>query len=842
VTHTRPDARTTLRTPLALLAAAGLAGLSPIAMAQDGEVTRPAGEAEIQPQDQPETQPAAEPEGQPVAQPSTDDTVEFSATSEPIELMTLVDFVTEELGINVSVKGTVTGTVMFNAQQQVPRSELLALLEALLAQYNYSLTLDPVGIYLIQPSTEVTQAFVGDFATTKIIPTPNMKPTALRAVIDPTAQAGGQGTSRISYVDDLGIIVVTDTPRRVRAIEELIRRVQDEYSRTTYTRIELEYVAAQAARDRAVTLVGQGNSLQGVFPGQEQNVQVPGTASSIDNLADRITIDPSGNALIFRGTEQEIQQVRDIVAVIDLATTLTPKEYKAGANAAMIADIASQRGLGEVIRLEETDSANQQFFGPGNFGRGGFQNQQTQQTSTLGGGSVMMVDSVRGTILYYGTEKQQEQLSLLVDALDVGSEEIVIERYPVKNVDATELADLLQAIIENQAEGDSQLLPGSRGQTGQTGANPFQRFLQEQEGSEAGFAATAQESFVTAHEATNVVIVKAPAKLQGQFARIIGELDVRRPQVYVEAKILSVSNSEDFRLAIEGQLNAGQFYTQTAFGLGSQGTGGAYTDPKLPLAGLGGYSASLIKSQYVPLILDAVQTDTDARILSSPQLLVNDNEEAEIVSIEQQPTTTTTTGQTTDQTGFGGYQDAGTTLTVTPSISEAGYLRLAYEIELSNFTGSGANGIPPPKNTRNVRSDSVTIPTDTTIVVGGITVQDSRNTVVKVPLLGDIPLLGLLFRDTSKISSEQVLYIFITPRILNDRNFADLRLLTKGPQEYAGFDSGLPELLPSTIELIGPTVLGAAPTTDQTDQIDLPGDAGEAEEYPLIIPLTEDGR
>ncbi len=817
------------RAAAGLVLAAGMGWSIPLAMGQEG--------ADDQPFDQPAEQPADQPVDQPIA--PEDELIEFSDTSEPIELMALVDFVTEELGINVSVKGTITGSVMFNARQRVPRSELLALLEALLAQYDYSLTLDPVGIYLIQPASEITQSFEGVFATTKIISTPNVKPTALKAVIDPTGQGGGAGTSKISYVDDLGIIVVTDTPRRVRAIEELVRLVLDEYGKTTYTRIDLKYVAAKAARERAVTLVGQSGTLRGTFPGQDQGGQIPGTASSIDNLADRLTIDPSGNALIFRGTEVEVAQVREVLAIIDVATTLTPQEYKAGANAAMIANIASQRGLGEVVSLEETNSA-QSFF-DSRFGRGG-QNQQ-QQPSTLGGGSVMMVDAVRGTILYYGTTEQQEQLGALIDALDVGQEEIVIERYAVKNVDALELADLLQAIIENQSANDSQILPGSRNTQNQGGPGAFQRFLQDQgNASENAFDPTSENSFVTAHEATNVVIVKAPGKLQAQFARIIGELDVRRPQVYIEVKILAVSNTKDFRLAVEGQINVGQFATQTAFGLGSVAAGGVFGDPKLPLAGLGGYSASLIKSQYVPLILEAIQTDTDARILSSPQLLVNDNEEAEIRSVEEQPTTTTTFGTNTDQTSFNGYQEAGTTLTVTPSISEAGYLRLRYEIELSNFTGSGSNGIPPPKNTRNVRSDSVTIPTDTTIIVGGITVNDTRKTVVKVPGLGDIPLIGFLFRDTNKITSEQILYIFITPRILNDRNFADLRLLSKGPQEYAGIDSGLPVLEPTTIELLSPVAWrDADPVADGLVPIELPVDA-PVEEYPLIIPLTEGDR
>jgi type II secretory pathway component GspD/PulD (secretin) len=770
-----------------------------------------------------------EAEGQP-APPATqpEGTVEFSAFSEPVELMTLVDFIATELGINVTTKGEVTGQVMFNAAQEVARADLLDLLEALLAQYNYSLTYDKVGFYVITPSTDISRTFEGVYATTRIIPTPNIKPTSLKSVLDPTAGAGGQGSTRIAYVDDLGVIVVTDTPRNVKALEELIGRLLVEYRRTQFIRFDLKFVAAQAARERAVTLVGQGATLRGTGPGQDQSVQVPGQASSIDNLADRITIDPSGNALFFRGTEEEIDQVRFVIELIDAPTTLTPKEYKAGANAAMIADIASKRGLGEVIRLEDTQQQFQQFP----FGNRGNQQQQQQQ-STLGGGSVMMVDPVRGTILYYGTEQQQTQLAALIDALDVEMQEVVIERYPVKNIDATELAELLQAIIENESASESSLLPGARGGAVQTPGGGFQAFLQDLDSAaENAFAGSAENSFVTAHEPTNVVVVKAPAKLQAQFARLIAELDVRRPQVYLDVNILAVSNSRDFRLAVEGQLNAGQFSTQTNFGLGSVGEGGAYTDPKLPLPGLGGYSASLIKSQYVPVILNAIQTDTDARILSSPQLLVNDNQEASIESIEEQPTTTTTFGTNTDQTSFAGFEPAGTRLTVTPSISEAGYLRLQYEIELSNFTGSGSAGIPPPKFTRTVRSESVTIPTDATIVVGGITVDDTRNTVVKVPILGDIPIAGLLFRDTGKSTTEQVLYIFITPRILNDRNFADLRLLTRGPSRVAGLPADLPELEPTVIELISPALLPDDPDDRPTGA---PTDAPE----PLIIPLYE---
>ena len=244
---------------------------------------------------------------------------------------------------------------------------------------------------------------------------------------------------------------------------------------------------------------------------------------------------------------------------------------------------------------------------------------------------------------------------------------------------------------------------------------------------------------------------------------LIEKLDQRRPQVYIEAKILAVTNTEDFRLAVESQLIAGQFAANTNFGLGTFGED-SFDSRKSVATGLGGFTSALIKSQYVPFIINAIQRNTDGRILSSPQLLVNDNQEASIVSLEQQPTTTTTTGQTTDQVTFADFVSAGTTLRVTPGISEAGYLRLAYYIEQSNFVGSSAApGIPPPRQERTVESEAVTIPTDTTIVVGGITVSDRRKTVVKVPLLGDLggdALTRLAEKvEMKEIRRRQVLYL-----------------------------------------------------------------------------------
>lgn len=738
------------------------------------------------------------------------ESVSFEAFSEPVELSTLVDYVGSTLGINIVVKGTLTGTVMFNAPVDVPKSELLNLLDALLEQYDYTISQDRSGIYTVQPKANVPVTFGGERPTSKIIDTAGLRPSglqnAIQTVLGQQATAPGQSLQNIAYIDELGVIVMTGPARNIARVEELIANLRDRYQESRFSRIELEHVAAPVARERLVQLVGSGTTT-GTFgqvsPRAPQQGQVPGqpmtgtSGSALDNIADRLTVDAQSNALIFRGNDSELAQVLDVMRVIDVPNSMQHRQYFAGSAVLQIADLARQRGLGEVITLEDTTNQNNQFS---NVIR--FQQQQQQQgqfgqtNQQIVGGPIMVVDARRQSIIYYGTESQQEELARWIDLLDVGEDIITLEYYKLSNARAEDVASIIQGLITGQSQtGESPLLPG--------GGQQFFPQLQQQQftsqGEEAGFAPDPNRVFVIADEANNQVIVKAPKKQQDEFAKLVGRLDLRRPQVYLQVQIVAVSDQRDFRLAVESQLSAGQFQAQNLFGLSTAGTGG-FQAPRTVSPNLDGFTSALIRSDMIPFIINAVRTDTDSRILSSPQLLVNDNEEASIAAIDQEPTTSTSQGDNTTITSFQGYESAGTELTVTPTISEAGYIRLEYEVKLSSFTGQGANGIPPPK-AENTVTGIATIPSDASIVVGGIEVDNTLNTVVRVPLLGDIPIVGHLFRDTNKGRTKSLLYIFITPRILTDPNFQDLRLLTRGPQAKSELDPLTPRLSPSRIEM-----------------------------------------
>lgn len=737
-----------------------------------------------------------------------DPTITFSETAEPMDLMALVDLVANTLQINISVRGELRGAVLFNMAVSVPQSRLLPLLDAMLEQHDFSITYDgESGFYLIQPKANIPVTFSErdkDLASTKLIEIPTIRPSSLADSIN---QVLGGSPTGVSYVDELGLIVITSTPRQIARVEELVRKILARLNSMALTPIELRYISAPSARDRLISLVGGSSDGIGAQARAQQQARRPGepaqpsigpAGGTIENLAERLAIDPQSNALLFRGTADELSRVEGLVRLIDVPNSLRARRHFVGTAARQLAELASQRGLGEVIVLDDTSMQQQQF------GVVRTPQQQTQfpqsATSTIAG-PTLVVDVRNGEIVYYGTEAQQDSLAEMIETLDTDADRVVIRQYKLSHARAEEVAEVIQALLTgNTGLGQGTLLPQARGQFGQQQAFQFQFPGQTGGDGEIGdFDPT--RVFVVPDTPNNQIIVKAPMKQQEDFAQLIERLDLRRKQVFIEVLIVAVSDTNNFRFAVESQFQIGQFFGQTNFGLSEAGD--AFTSPRSPLSSLGGLTSALIKTQYVPLVINAIENVTDARILSRPQLLVNDNEEATIASIEQQPTTSQSQGQASTITSFQGYEDAGTTLTVTPGISEAGFLRLAYNIEFSNFIGVGSDGIPPPRNNRNV-TGSVTMPTDTTIVVGGITVDDARNTVVKIPLLGDIPLLGPLFSDTNKTSSSSLLYIFITPKILVDPDFRDLRLMTKGPQYEAGVSDDLPPLMPVSIERIRP--------------------------------------
>ena len=828
----------------AFLAAAGLVAVTGVG-AQAQQLEPPANQPTAAPITNP-TQANREPQSRARTQPNrSEEMVTFGNFSEPLELTTLIDFVGSSLGVNIVVKGSPTGEIVFNAPVEVPQSKLIDLLDAMLEQFAFTISYDTDSkFYIVQPITDVKPVFGTERASTRIIPTPNIKPSLLVNALNATlGSSGGTGATKstaIQAVDELGVLIVNAPPRDIRRVEQMVTELIRLDADQQYMRFELDHLAAPTALNRVIALVGgvQTSSTPRTNPNIPQggSPAIGGGGSSLSNLSERLTIDPQGNALIFKGTDNEIDRVRKVLAVIDVPNTLEPKNYFAGSSAAQIADIAKRRGLGEVIQIEANQTQNP-------FNNFGGQSQQLNLTNNDQGqgGPVMVVDPERGNIIYYGTDDQQAQLSALLDELKTEDERVVIREYVLNHTDALTIADLLNGIISGELQtGESDLLPGS---TGRNNSRAFINGFPVNTDDESSGDFNPDLITVIPDEFSNQIVIKAPIKQQDDLMQLIGKLDKQRAQVYIQAMIVSIADNEDYTLAFETQINAGQYSAGTNFGLSSPGA--TFQDPKAVTSTLGGLTQAVIMSEYVPLIVNATQTNTDVRILSTPQLLVNDNEESTILSTEEQPYSEITqgTGGGDNIQGLGGYVEVGTTLTVTPSISASGFVRLEYFVELSNFVGIAQNGLPPGTNRRTVEG-SATVPADSTIVIGGITVDDIRDTIIKVPFLGDIPLAGELFKRTNKVNNRSKLYVFLTPRIMTDPNFNDLKLFSKGPQSDMEIADDIPQLEPELITSPGSRPSGITepaqqptlpqPTNDVSSQQSSP-----PELEPVIVEISE---
>lgn len=787
------------------------------------------------------------------ADPAWDEMVVLPAFSEAVEITALIDFVQQALEINIAMQGDPAGQIVLNAPIEIPKSRLLRLLGAMLDRFDYTIVWDEdAQLYVVQEKGTVGFNVTGELATAKIIRTPNIKPSLIQPAL--STSLGLQGDSNaIQAIDELGVLVVTGSPKLVRMAQTVIDEFTAAAAEMSLHRIELKYIAASTARQRAIGLTGGSSSssqnnqqaqLRALQNGDMTTAQ--GLAGgTLDNLADRLTVDATGNALLFRGVLEELEKVVYLIDLIDVPNTLTAKNYFAGASAQQIADIAKSRGLGEVIILEaDSNNLNQQFQN--------FQfNQQgggAQQTDSVGG-PVMVVDIARGSIIYYGTEAQQEELAQILEDIKSDDDRIVIRSYKVKHGKAEDIAATLDGIISGtQQTGESSLLPESR-----VGGNARQSIqpiftgegvaFVDGNGNDVSGDFDPNEVIVIPDIPNNQIIARAPIRQQEELSRLIDQLDLRRKQVYVEVLIVSVSDSSNFRLAVETQILNGQYGLQTNFGLSSAGAD--FQDQRSVASNLTGFTSALIQSESIPFIINAMQTDTDARILSKPTLLVNDNEEGSIDSVDEQPTTTTTSIGDDASTSFGGYQEAGTNLRIVPTISKDGYLTLEYDITRSVFTTQGVDGIPGAKATNTVTS-KVTVPSNTTIVVGGIKTENLSDTIEKIPLLGDIPLLGFLFQDRVKVQSNSVLYIFITPKIMSDPSFRDLKLVTEGPQSEVAVDNlySIPELNavlmpPASVRPLPlPSTRRSRPTT--TEPASPPAEDGEGEGENAAILTSEE--
>jgi general secretion pathway protein D len=369
----------------------------------------------------------------------------------------------------------------------------------------------------------------------------------------------------------------------------------------------------------------------------------------------------------------------------------------------------------------------------------------------------------------------------------------------LKNADAVRLATVLRAAFSaigsnsGSAGGAASALTGTSTATptgGAGGGNAGAGASQQAAAPVTGAAAPSTGGFIQADPATNSLIISAPEPLYRQVKSMIEQLDERRAQVYIESMIVEVSgdNAADFGFQWQGLLgNSGD---SNLIGIGTNFTGKAggnivdinlgAASGELTAASLGqGFNIGLVRNFGGTYALAAIarmlQSQAQTNIVSTPNLITLDNEEAKIVVGENVPfitgqftntgTATTSPFQTIER------KDVGITLRIRPQIGENGTVRMTIYQEQSSVKDTAAVGTSNagPSTTKRSIESQVVVDDGQIIVLGGLIEDRFIESKSKVPLLGDIPYVGALFRSESREKKRTNLMVFLRPVVMRDQ-------------------------------------------------------------------------
>jgi general secretion pathway protein D len=282
---------------------------------------------------------------------------------------------------------------------------------------------------------------------------------------------------------------------------------------------------------------------------------------------------------------------------------------------------------------------------------------------------------------------------------------------------------------------------------------------------------------IESHEGTNSVIVSAQPALMSSLSSIIHQLDIRRAQVLVEAIIVEVSESDGINLSTQWATEYGgtQFQDNgvttgeivgAAYEVSNSDSGDDLTSAATALASIAGGIVGFAGNDW-GVVLQAISNTTGSNILATPSITTLDNQEASFIVGDEVPVLTGSTASSANSNPFQTIErkEIGIKLKVTPQINEGDAVQLVIEQEVSTIKGKTSVDIIFA--TRAVKT-TVLAKSGETVVIGGLIDENVTETVNKVPLLGDIPLLGYLFKSTKSSTEKRNLMVFIRATIIRD--------------------------------------------------------------------------
>ncbi len=761
----------------------------------------------------------------------TEPTVELNLQGRT-QLDGLLNYVSQRLGVKFQYTQQIgQRSIVLRTPSAIPVSSLPALLASVLRTESLAMIdadiegwkriVDVKDMLQYAPTGQAAEVLSRDGSAapvTQVFVLQNIAAQNLATVLKPFLSNNG---SNLISIPESNVLIVTDYAIRVKTVADLIEIVDQPGGTAAYELYEVTHqpsatlteqvkgilAGGQSTKNEAVSLFNEPLSNRIVIAGSESMVHRAvellkqldvslGMATEVYRLkhtnperidklirgflspqdaarAYQATVDEDGNLLIVRATSDVHLQVARLIGELDQAveSSESPIQFYKLRNASAIDVLYTLLALQEAYGNSPFQGGvvPAGFISP--FGGPGYSGYPLGAAGALGGVAGQGFGILPGATGFGATNA----------ARGLNSNALQTTRLPLNpGVNGAGDNDSFmpdstnplarQTLANGAAGGLGNPLGGSTfgGSAGGFGAG----------GSGAGGVASLPGGArVSADVSTNSLIVVAPTNVQGIYAELIESLDQRRPQVLIEAKVIAVDTSDDFSLGVEVSIGDREgdkrLFKFTSFGLSEVD---AETGALKIIPGLG-FNGTLVDPGVADVVVRALSAHRRARVLAAPKILVNDNSTGKLESVSSVPFSSVNASQTIATTSLGGSQQAGTIITVTPHINEDDHLQLEFDVEFSTFTGSGAGGLPPPRQIDRVGS-TVTIPDGKTVVVGGLKRVGDSETFAGIPWTEHIPIIRELTSRTDRTNTTTSFFLFIRPVVLRDSRFADLRFLS----------------------------------------------------------------
>jgi general secretion pathway protein D len=535
-----------------------------------------------------------------------------------------------------------------------------------------------------------------------------------------------------------------------------------------------------------------------------------------------INVNPGNNSLIITDYADNLQRIARIVAALDVSNASDVEII--GLKHALASDLAPL-----VLKLIESGGT------PAAAGAG--------QADTSFKTTLVAEPRSNSLILRAANPARVALVKSLVSKLDQpgntsngGAGNIYVVH--LKNADATKLAVTLRAALSAEARpntGGVTTTPSITTPATAAASSGLSTGSTLSSGSATTATQPSTGGQIQADPATNTLIITAPEPQYRQLRAVIEKLDGRRAQVYVESLIAEVNADRAADFGVQWQSPVGSNGSGVIGLLGTNFSAsvaganiislatGAASGSTLPATGGNIGLMQRVNGRYVlGALARFIETTGDGNVLSTPNLLTLDNEEARIVVGENRPfvtgqfTNTGTTGGTVSPFQTIERKDVGLTLKVKPQISENGTIKLQVFQEVSDVQASTVNDSKGPTTNKRSIESTVLVEDGGVVVLGGLLKDNYSGNLEKVPGLGDIPIIGNLFKSQSRTRSKTNLMVFLRPVVLRDAAAADalsqdryeqMRTIQQGMQPTAT------PVLPLAGAAILPSPMGAAPAT-----------------------------